>query len=178
MNGEQMYMQTRGRLVNMLNSQQIIREFGRKADAVRHGCDVMISQLDLVLRGKRVVPNDSERSAVATATNAILEKVVYDPIDRFTADFAMLFAEIAKNWNQKIGYQYDMDIWVDTIARVVQQHLTIVDAINILRQLLNKCVNLLNYEPPAFTLSKHYLKVIEDKMEKGEAVNEYEKEKT
>jgi len=173
-----MYMETKNKILNLTRRPQFRAEFGRYGDAITQSLNIMFTHLDKLVRDMRTVPSDEERSRIASATNKILEKVVYDPITPFLVDFVSLYIEVAKNWNMQIGKQYDMDLWLDTMQRLIQSHLTIKDAIDVMKKLTERSKRLLNYEPPAFTLARHYMQIIQDKMEKGEPINEYEKTKT
>jgi len=173
-----MYMETKNKILNLTRRPQFRAEFGRYGDAITQSLNIMFTHLDKLVRDMRTVPSDEERSRIASATNKILEKVVYDPITPFLVDFVSLYTEVAKNWNMQIGKQYDMDLWLDTMQRLIQSHLTIKDAIDVMKKLTERSKRLLNYEPPAFTLARHYMQIIQDKMEKGEPINEYEKTKT
>ena len=172
-----MYMQTKNRILSLSRTPQFRMEFGRNTEVITQALNIMFNQLDKLVKDMRTVPTDEERSIIASATKKILEKIVYDPITPFLVDFVSLYVEVATNWNMQIGRQYDMDLWLDTMQRLIQSHLTIKDAIDVMKKLTERCKRLLNYEPPAFTLARHYLQVIQDKMEKGEPINEYEKAK-
>jgi len=175
---QQMYMKTKSDMHRLLNNPSMISTFGQKnARTLKDALEIMFEQLDELVRDRRVIPTDRERSVIATATNALLRSLVYDPITPFLKDFTMLYLEITKNWNNQIGYQYDIDLWLDTIQRLVECHLTIKDAIEVMKAVTQKCKRLFEYEPPAFTLARHYMSVIQEKMEKNEPINEYEKAK-
>lgn len=176
-NPVRMYIQTKNKILNLINMPQFRMEFGRNTDIINQALDIMFRQLDRLVRDMRTVPTDEEVNIIASATKKVLEKIVYDPITPFLVDFVTLYVEVATNWNMQIGKQYDMDLWLDTIQRLIQSHLTIKDAIDVMKKLTERCRRLLNYEPPAFTLARHYLQAIQDKMEKGEPINEYEKAK-
>ena len=173
-----MYMETKNKILNLARRSQFRAEFGRHGDTIVQSLNIMFTHLDKLVRDIRTLPSDEERSRIATATRIILEKVVYDPVTPYLVDFVSLYIEVAKNWNMQIGRQYDIDLWLDTMQRLIQSHLTIKDAIDVMKKLTERSKRLLNYEPPAFTLAKHYLQTIQDKMEKCEPINEYEKAKT
>jgi len=175
---EQMYYQTKNNLIRLINSQQFRSEFGeRLGGKLRESLNTMFKHLDELVKDRKVMPTDQERSVIASATNLLISKVIYEPITPVTRDFTLLYIEVLKNWNSQIGYQYDLDIMADTLQRLITQHLTLVDAVNVLKQLIRKCERLLNYEPPAFALARHYMDIIKDKMEKCEPINEYEQAK-
>jgi len=172
-----MYLNAKSRLLKLISSPEFGYEFGRFSDMIRQSVRVMIKHLDELIRERRVEPTDRERSIIASATNRVIAKIIYDPITPFLREFITLYVEVLKNWNAQIGYQYDIDIMVDTIHRLISQHMTLMDAVNVMKQLIKRVEDILKYEPPAFTLARHYLEVIQKKFDKGEPINEYERAK-
>ncbi len=147
----------------------LYKYFARDGDRIRAAVDAMIKTM-----GRK--PGKQEFQLVDYASNRVLDVVVYWPLDAYLRDFSTAFSRVLRAWAMSCGCDV-LRIRADAIERVIMQHLTILDAIAVMRKLLRRIEPLAKYTPPSFQLARHYLETILKKYERNEPVNIYEQRK-
>ncbi|GAH82929.1 unnamed protein product, partial [marine sediment metagenome] len=99
-----------------------------------------------------------EKSTVKEALNTLLPVVINQPMRPILKDLGLEFGLLAFNWNKVFGKRPDIAAVVVTIKNVVEKTLSLMEAIDIIKSLTNRVRDMERFSPPAFELSKHYLK--------------------
>lgn len=102
-----------------------------------------------------------EKSTVKEALNMLLSIAVNQSMKPILRDLEIQFGLLAFNWNAAFGKRPDIANISITIKNVVNKTLSLIEAIDIIKKLTDKVRNLERFSPPAFELSKHYLKSLE-----------------
>lgn len=161
----EMYKNVRNSVIRAVNSNEFLREFGRGAE-IKDAVNIMVSGLDEIMRGSRsgVSPNMHDR--VERGTKHVMEYVIYKKFSKFGASFSYNYAELLTIWNKELGYNVDYDIMADAIKSIVRSYLTIMEAIDVLRSLLGRVERYVDYEPPAYKISRHFLQEVLERNKK------------
>jgi len=166
------YLKIRGIVLKMLNSQDFRREFG-KGERIKVAVDTMVKSLDIVAKGGRTGVGQNMMSNVMNGTKVVMEFVIYHRLGKFTTSFALAYADLLTVFNKELAYNFDFDIMADAIRAIVRSHLTIMEAIDVMRNLLDRAERYMKLEPPAYGVSRHFTEMVWKKLEKGEEVGDY-----
>lgn len=93
--------------------------------------------------------------------NITLEIVIDYPLNNQLSNFLLAWSELLFNWNENVEKNNELHEKCKTLNRFLQQHFTIVEAIQVLRRLNQKNEQLRSWMPPSFELSQHYLKKLD-----------------
>lgn len=159
------YQKVRRAVLGGVNSNDFMRIFGRGPD-IKDAINIMITGLDEIVRGSRSGVSQNMYERVERGTKHVMEYVIYKKIDKFGASFALAYTDLLTMWNKELGYNVDFDIMADAIRSIVRSHLTINESIDVLRSLLMRAERYLQYEPPAYKISRHFLHEVLDNIEK------------
>ncbi len=125
---------------------------------------VKIKQIVEVME-KRIRNNEEPVGKEGQQIEGIISTILKMAINRpVTPNFKKLvnsFMSLVNYWNDKIGGQSSLKNSISTVQKFVDYHLTVIDTIIILRKLIPRMEQMLNFTPPVFELSKHYLKSLE-----------------
>lgn len=103
---------------------------------------------------------------VATrALQAMLYEVTYNPVTPYMADMCMELSRLLFNWTSNMIQRQDLATQAATIQRIIRGHLTLLDCIDIIKKLTEQSKKVLEYTPPAFGLSQHYLNSLREEQE-------------
>lgn len=166
------YNNLRRAILRAMNSQDFAKHYGR-GEQVKRAIEIMIQSLDIVAKGGRTGVGQNMTEIVRKGAMIVMEKVIYDKHDKFTVNFALMFADLLRMFNKELAYNFEFDIMADAIRSIVRSHLTIMEAIDVLRNLLNRADRYLKLEPPAYGISRHFVEMVWNKLEKGEEVGDY-----
>jgi len=167
-----MYLKVRNSIVRAMNSQEFTREFG-KGDAIKASVDTMIKSLDIMAKGGRTGVGQNMRETVYKGTMVMLEFVTYHKLSNFLTSFAFMYADLLTIFNKELAYNMDFDIMADAIRSIVRSHLTLMEAIDVMKNLLDRAERYLRLEPPAYGISRHFVEKIWKELEEGEEVGDY-----
>jgi len=99
-----------------------------------------------------------EKSTVKEALNMLLSITINQPMKPILKDLGIEFGLLAFNWNKVYGKRPDITSTVISIDNVVRGTLSLTESINIIKRLAQKLKEMEKFSPPAFELSRHYLK--------------------
>jgi len=145
----------KGSLRYQLLSANTQEKFVKSVDMIKYHIDLMKKELD---------PGENYPKNLIPETLSVLRKYILEaPLDVEFRKFCVAYCELVFNWNQnfKKGDEKIKEK-VLFIIRILDQHLTILESIDVLRQLLSQLKSFREWTPPAFELSKHYLNILEE----------------
>jgi len=166
------FVDVRNRIIRMINSNDFIRDYSNSPQ-VRRAIDIMLKTLDVIAKGRRTGVGDNMMNDVVKGTMIVMEKAIYSRQTRFMVDFALTYVDLLLLWNKELGYNYDLDIMGDAISAIVRSYLTITEANDILRNLIDRVEKYLKVEPPAYGVSRHYLKLVYERLDNDKPVGDY-----
>lgn len=83
-------------------------------------------------------------------------------LDKKETEFIKDWIYLVFNWNQNTLKDNDLNVSMQYLLRIMDQHYTIIEAIDHLKFLLDRSKKIQGWQPPSFELSKHYLKFLEE----------------
>lgn len=166
------YVRVRNNILRLINSKEFVREFGN-GSLIKNAVNVMIQSLDNVAKGGRSGVGPNMMSAVMNGNRAVMEFVIYKRLSRFSSNFVMVYADLLTMFNKELAYNFDFDIMADAIRAIVKSYLTLMESIDVMRNLLERAERYLRMEPPAYSMSRHFLEKIWNKLETEGEVGDY-----
>jgi len=105
---------------------------------------------------------EEEISQIKKALNFLLQTAIEKPITPILKDLIDEFIIFIANWNENLGKEIEIRQKIYTLRRFVDYHLSVIDAIQILKTLAKKTEEIQRFSPPAFELSRHYLNSLQE----------------
>lgn len=147
----------------MAYQKDLLKAFGpRGVEKLKMALGVMEAQMNQLGEDKSVVASNTDRGKVKEAINLFLNIAVYQPIVPIFRDLSQVYLLIAFNWNKELG-RPDIQTAIQATRNIVSGQMTMNETINLLKTVSERVQKLNRYEPPAFELSRHYLKSLEEK---------------
>lgn len=144
--------------------------FGTKgSQIIKSAFILMKSQLGLLADeeegGKVLVPKEYKKK-ILDASELIYVIAMERPTTPFYREVVEDYLLVMSNWNNEIGKSKKMGNYILGTRRILDCATTINQTISIMRHLLRKLKNEMNYRPPAFENARHYLQSLEEDIEK------------
>jgi len=162
------YKETVNKIKEIMKYEMDLRRvFGDRLPALKKALGIMECQMDDLAQDKKIEASGEDKSTVKEAVNSFLSIAVSQPITLIFRDLSRTYLLLAFNWNRELGKRQDMESEIRAVQGIVEGQLTMLDTINLLKTLLQRGREMLDYRPPAFELSRHYLESLrEEKKEK------------
>ena len=119
------------------------------------------------------IPTSKESKSVDEAISIMLKLAINKPITPDLRTTVNSFVLLISYWDDIVGGQSDFKSSISTVQKFVDYHLTVMETITVLRRLIPRMEQMMNFSPPAIELSKHYLKSLEssDRKKDGDKKN-------
>jgi len=147
------------------------RAFGPNGDKIiLPAYRVMKSQL-LVLApvdGKKVSVSNNDKQIVRRAAEMMAAITIDGQISQYFRDFADVYLSLLITWNLQLARTRTIDVMGNMCQRILNDMMTMRDTTEVMTRTTKKLRESLRYQPPAFELSRHYLKSLQDDIEKNE----------
>ena len=138
------------------------RLFGRLSGEAKETIEMCIEDMERMASGTKIV---GDLSRVNRITSLLLDKVTREYISRYLHDFCEVCMLLFYNWNLSIeNTSNELATKIRAVDRLVKAHYTLLDAINVLRDLIRR-----PYTPAAYELSRHYLDAIRNEAKNDES---------
>lgn len=162
------YKETVNKIKEIMKYEMDLRRvFGDRLPVIKKALEIMECQMDDLAQDKKIEASDKDKSTVKEALNLFLSIAVSQPITLIFRDLSKTYLLLAFNWNRELGKRQDMESAIRAVQGIVEGQLTMFDTINLLKTLSQRGREMLDYRPPAFELSRHYLESLrEEKREK------------
>ena len=148
------------RVQELLRHREFNRVFGRRSKEARDIFRKCIADMEKMAAGTRII-GDTE--LVKRIVDVLLDKVTREYVSPFLYELCEKGGLLLYNWNQSIeNTSESLAIRIRAIDRLVKSHYTMLDAIQVLRNLTRR-----PYIPAAYELSKHYLEAIRNQDKKA-----------
>lgn len=106
-------------------------------------------------------------SDVSECIEWLMAVYVERPLTPELCQFMQAFSDLMFNWNRNVANDKDLEVKILTVVRFTKGHLTAVEAVSLLKGVVERLRALENWNPPAFELSKHYFQTLKDELNKG-----------
>lgn len=108
------------------------------------------------------IPQNYHEKEIKQSLSYLKNICMENPIGDRTSSFIRAWCELMSNVNNNTLKNEQIQGDAMFITRIIDQHLTVVEAIDIMKQLNKKMRDLKQWNPPAFEVAKHYLNYLED----------------
>jgi hypothetical protein len=99
---------------------------------------------------------------IESMLSVLLKIVINKPITPLLKDLTDEFIIALSYENESTIHETKIRENILTLRKMVDYHLTVIDAIKILKHLIKRVDEIQKFAPPSFELSKHYLKVLQN----------------
>ena len=134
---------------------------------IKKAVEIMIEDLDELKTADMVSWGHSDVDCVRQAMNRMIDRYLQGNVTIFARDLTLHFGRMVQNWNRAMGIN---DKTLNTYSalgiRLSTNAKTIEDTEMLLQRLLEKGKRQLRYVPPAWEVSKHYLKSLDKLIER------------
>lgn len=165
-----MFQRNIEKLCNIFKYQNDMRnsfgEFGTKL--LDNAFSVMKTQMEAADKDRWIEPTGEDKSKVKESMNFLWQVVMDKPITDIIKDISIELSVLAFNWNSVFGKRQDIADQSKTVERLVLMHYTTLDVIAIAKKLSEKAERMLATAPPAYELSDHWLKTLDEELAKRE----------
>lgn len=138
---------------------------GNRGECIQSAFNIMSNQLNTLMSADEVPATDKERNNVNAALQHLLRGIINEPLTDFVRDLTIEMGRMAFNWNKFIGKRNDMENMALAIQRIARQNANMADLAKMTKELINRGQAQLQYKPPAWELSRHYLLSLEEFIE-------------
>lgn len=148
---------------------ELNRVFGQRgANTIISAYKMMKAHLLAVADGKTVKATDNDRKLAHQAAEIVTSTVTSGLLTQYFRDFAEDYLPLLNNWNLQLGKNQIIGTLIGASQRILDDSMTMKDATDVMNRAIRKLREQLRYKPPAFDLSKHYLKSLQEDIEKKE----------
>jgi len=155
------------------NEKDLKATFGTSgAPLIKSAFLLMKSQLGLLSDGEDVIVCAEYKRKIIGASELTYVIAIERPITKTYKEIMKDFLPLMDNWNKQLGKSKKMRNYVLGTHRILECATTMTQTISMMRHLLRKLKNEVNYRPPAFENSKHYLQSLQEDIEKLDKENE------
>lgn len=130
-------------------------------ELVRKSVDLVKSHITTLNNGEEIEKFDED--IIKGPIHTVLRSLLRSPISDYTKTFIKSYSTLIYNWNKNILNDKKLEVVCEALDRIVNNHFTMVEAAASLRDIVSYFVDLRQWLPPAFDISKHYFKVSQKK---------------
>lgn len=162
-----LYQENNARIKKIFQYKNDLRDkFSEKQiDEIERTYKLIKSQMDDLACDRSVSVSGKEKSLVRSAVLSIKSAVISKEINDILRDLVESLGNLILNWNRELGGRKEIDLDMRASQKIVRGTMGINEAIPIMKELLEKADNRTKYEPPAFELSRHYLRMLREENE-------------
>jgi len=153
-------------LENILKGPRISRVLSQQdLITIKQATEIMRKQLGEAKKKRenhKIWATNSEKWQVKEALNCLLRIAINEPIVPIFKNLVKKFIAITSDWNKNVAEELEIQKTISTLKRFIDYHLTVIDAVQSLKTLLKRVEKVQKFTPPAFELSRHYLKSLQE----------------
>jgi len=118
--------------------------------------------MEKLIRDEKVTVEPGEMQLLKNVLNEMREVLLNKTITPLVHDLSVELAKLIFNWNSQVAKQGDITLRCQNLENLANNYRTLGEASAVLRALIEKGKRELQYRPPAFELSKHYLRALRE----------------
>ncbi|MFA6437575.1 MAG: hypothetical protein WC242_05320 [Candidatus Paceibacterota bacterium] len=121
---------------------------------------------DFIKDEKEKIVSEQEIEKAREIIGVFLEIVLEKPITPIIKELIGNYSLFIFNWNQMLGKDPTINQNLKLIDGIIKAQSSLMEAIAIIQLLMNRARRFIDYEPPAFDLSRSYLLNLKEAIEK------------
>lgn len=126
---------------------------------IKDAYKVVKVQSEEIFNGRENPPTKEEQEIIHRALNVLQDVLLVKPIVPFIRDLSIEFARLVMNWDRALCKCQPIRRKCLVVDQLAKGHLSLVAAMDVLKGLVAKGQRHLQYTPPAFEISRHYLEL-------------------
>lgn len=157
------YKRNKEKLKYILNHRELNTVLSqRNQSVVKKAFEILQKQMDRLSLGRKVIEaTGGEKSQVKEALNLLQSIIINAPLKPILKDLAIEFGLLAFNWNKVFGKRPDIAQTAVDAKSIVEGSMSLMQATKMIKTLMARVESINHFSPPAFELSKAYLKTLE-----------------
>jgi len=150
-----------------LDSAECSQVFGYHRDSIKKNIGLIDKNVKELNQNKSPIFNPNDLYELKQSVYLIKEILLSYPITNGMRDFVIFYGNLLTNWiNNCAKDEKEFLVDVDYTMRFVKYHFTVVEAISILPEMLDKMKSWSNISLPSIELARHYLGTLDEAMKK------------
>ena len=135
---------------------------------IKEATELMKKNIDTLSKDEEVEEINIE--LVKKCMQILLHSVLNNPISEHTRTFVKEYSILSYNWNNNLSKDEMIYSLSEALGRMIDNHFTILEATESLKQIVSYFSDLKQWLPPAFDISKHYFNASQE--EKLKEIND------
>jgi len=123
--------------------------------------NIIKTDIGLLNNDQKFKDSEDNYKKVYDTINDSRNIIIESPISPKVEEFFKVWSELIINWNNNTFQKNELNVDAIFIIRMIDQHYTIVESIEVLKVLNKRFKNTKNWNPPAFEIAPHYLKYLD-----------------
>lgn len=155
------FCETANKIDEVMKFENDFRQFyGPKGmEIITNAYKVVKAQSEEIFRGRKKTPTQQDRETVQRALNVLQDVLLMKPIVPLIRDLSIYFARMTANWDRAICKCQPIRRKCMVIDELARAQLSLMTAIEVMRELVNRGQRHLQYTPPAFEISRALLEL-------------------
>lgn len=147
---------------------ELLNTFSGSLDVIENGYRLMKEQMENIVNDRPVSVKQHEAQSIGRVFDILVEFVLYRELTPIFRDLVYALCILGRNWNDNTINDKNLSTNITIVAKLVRDIKTIDETMDLLKKLIEKGREIYGYEPPAFALSEHYFKTIQEQNIKEE----------
>jgi len=126
---------------------------------VKDAYEIVKAQSEEIFRDRKNPPTKEEQEVIHRALNILQDVLLTRPIVPFIRDLSIDFARLTTNWDRAICKCQPIRRKCLVIDQLARAQLSLITAIEVMQELVNRGQRHLQYTPPAFEISRAYMEL-------------------
>lgn len=143
------------------------KTFFSRRHMVRSSINAMLFDIDNLIKDDKYKTTSKKVGEIHHCLSIFVDMLVFSDMTPFLKDFIAEYLLLANNWNKQLGKSSAVDAKIVTTKKLIDQIYGLNDLIEIQKLLVRKLEKYKYFEPESFKLSRHYLKLLEGRLEEG-----------
>lgn len=131
-------------------------------DALENAFRIMKASFEAAKTEPPKKASPAEVESISRAIYMLADIFITGEITKDFISFCSSYALLVYNWNNNMATNPNIGLGVRILNRLIGDRLSMDDAISVMKLLVRKLKSLAEYQPPAFSLSRHYEEVLQD----------------
>lgn len=120
---------------------------------------IVKTQSEEIFKGRQSPPSQQERDSVQRALNVLQDVLLTRSINPFIRDLSIYLARMITNWDRAICKCQPIRRKCLVVDQLARAQLSLMTAIEVMKELVNRGRRHLQYTPPAFETSRAFLEL-------------------
>lgn len=159
-----MYNDTCKRIDKILNyHDQFKASWDHGAETLISAYHIMRNGIDKSIRNENISLTNEEIRTVKRASDVLYDKCLFGILEDISRDFIFEVLKLLNNWNLNCYKNEEFGTRIKATDRIFRMELTMLEMMEVNRQIIEKMKQIISYVPPSFEHSRAYLQTFCDK---------------